>query len=107
MKGVIGRGSLSPTRFLLSKRSLFDNLSPFAGVAACKILNGAGVRSEMRFRTDDVFGTQTIWQVSRTGGNLHRFLPGWHDATNKCCGNWTPDEKLLRFRKGRPDLGSA
>jgi hypothetical protein len=42
-------------------------LEPFAGVAACNILKGAEVRSEMRFRTGDIFETQTIWQVSRTG----------------------------------------
>src|ERR1700693_605980 len=33
----------------------------------------------------------SLWQVSVDGSNLRLLLPGWHQASGQCCGNWTPD----------------
>jgi eukaryotic-like serine/threonine-protein kinase len=48
-----------------------------------------------------------LWQVSADGGNIHRMLEGWHEATNLANGNWTPDGKYFLFqaiRNGRSDI---
>ncbi|MGA7928097.1 MAG: protein kinase [Candidatus Sulfotelmatobacter sp.] len=55
---------------------------------------------KIRFRTGNIFESQTIWEISRDGGNVHRFLPGWNGGTNQCCGNWTPDGNYYVFEAG-------
>jgi Tol biopolymer transport system component/DNA-binding winged helix-turn-helix (wHTH) protein len=40
------------------------------------------------------------WEVSSSGTNLHRLLPGWDDSTPACCGNWTPDGDFFLFLAG-------
>lgn len=51
------------------------------------------------------FGS-TIWEMSSNGGNLHEFLPGWHQKIKKCCGRWTPDGQFFVFLAGG-DLGKG
>jgi Tol biopolymer transport system component/DNA-binding winged helix-turn-helix (wHTH) protein len=43
--------------------------------------------TRIRFRSD----TFRFWEISSSGTNLHRVLPGWDDSTAVCCGHWTPD----------------
>jgi serine/threonine protein kinase/Tol biopolymer transport system component len=43
-------------------------------------------------------GQQLAWEVSVTGTDLHRLLPGWHDPPDECCGRWTPDGKYFVFQ---------
>jgi eukaryotic-like serine/threonine-protein kinase len=47
--------------------------------------------------TDSSSNTASIWQVSASGGNPHQVFPGWSAKTERCCGQWTPDEKYFVF----------
>ena len=49
----------------------------------------------IRFDVEDASLSNSIWQVSADGTNLHRLLPDWHGA--HCCGSWTPDGKYFVF----------
>ncbi len=40
------------------------------------------------------------WEVSSSGTNMHRLLPGWDDSTPACCGSWTPDGDFFLFLAG-------
>jgi Tol biopolymer transport system component len=60
--------------------------------------------SLLRFDTTETAGTlgqQMIWEVSATGANLHRLLPGWHTPPDECCGKWTADGKYFVFSSNR------
>jgi Tol biopolymer transport system component/DNA-binding winged helix-turn-helix (wHTH) protein len=45
-----------------------------------------------------------IWEMSSSGGNLHKFLPDWHPSLFKCCGRWTPDGEFFIFHSGTTPL---
>ena len=58
--------------------------------------------SILRFTVDDPrTNYRAIWQASPDGSNLHLLLPGWSDAPNECCGDWTPDGKYFVFQARR------
>lgn len=40
------------------------------------------------------------WEMSSSGANLHRLLPGWDDSTRVCCGSWSPDGDFFFFLAG-------
>jgi eukaryotic-like serine/threonine-protein kinase len=46
-------------------------------------------------------GSNSIWEISSDGTNLHPLLPGWHNPPNECCGRWTPDGRYYVFEYGR------
>ncbi len=55
----------------------------------------------LRFDTTETAGTlgqQMIWEISATGANLHRVLPGWRNPPDECCGKWTVDGKYFVFQ---------
>ncbi|HEY6372971.1 MAG TPA: protein kinase [Candidatus Sulfotelmatobacter sp.] len=55
----------------------------------------------LRFDTTESAGTigqQLTWEVSATGTDLHRFLGGWHDPPDECCGKWTADGRYFVFQ---------
>ena len=57
--------------------------------------------SHLRFDTTESAGTigqQLTWEVSATGTDLQRFLEGWHDPPDECCGKWTADGKYFVFQ---------
>ncbi len=57
--------------------------------------------SHLRFDTTETAGTigqQLTWEVSATGTDLHRFLGGWHDPPDECCGKWTKDGTYFIFQ---------
>lgn len=57
--------------------------------------------AHLRFDATDTAGTigqQLSWEVSVAGSDLHRFLGGWHDPPDECCGKWTPDGKYFVFQ---------
>ena len=54
---------------------------------------------------DDEWESNTLWEVSADGSNLHPVLPGWHFRGASSNGRWTFDEKYLLFDsfRGGPD----
>jgi eukaryotic-like serine/threonine-protein kinase len=56
--------------------------------------------SHMRFDTSETAGSlgqHLIWEVSASGTDLHRLLPGWQEPPDECCGKWTADGKYFIF----------
>jgi len=51
--------------------------------------------STIRFTRDN-----EIWEVSSSGSNPHRLLPGWHASASQCCGHWTLDGEFFLFVSG-------
>ena len=61
----------------------------------------------MRFNLlDPRTGSNSLWEVSADGANLHPLLPGWSNPPNECCGNWTLDGKYFVFRSRRTGFGT-
>jgi eukaryotic-like serine/threonine-protein kinase len=62
----------------------------------------------MRFTLIDAAkNSQSLWEVSADGTNLHPILPGWHNPPDECCGKWTPDGRYFVFQSrvnGRANL---
>jgi Tol biopolymer transport system component len=54
--------------------------------------------SKIRFNISDPFGSDSIWEVSINGRNLHRLLAAWPET--HCCGSWTPGGKYYLFISG-------
>jgi predicted Ser/Thr protein kinase len=60
----------------------------------------------LRFTVSEAKGSQGIWEISRDGSGLRRFLPQWA-AVQHTQGTWTPDGKYFlfqSFRQNRVDL---
>ena len=59
--------------------------------------------TRLRFTITDNFGSfSSLWQISSTGGDLHRLLPIWGGShPQDCCGNWTADGKYFIFQATR------
>src|SRR6185437_5976442 len=53
---------------------------------------------KIRFTVMDSAHSNSIWEVSNGGANLHILLPGWPEET--CCGSWTADGKYFVFNSG-------
>jgi serine/threonine protein kinase len=52
----------------------------------------------LRFtRNEPASGGNDQWEVSGSGTNAHRLLPGWQERSGKVRGNWTPDGKYFVF----------
>jgi len=45
--------------------------------------------------------SQSLWEISADGSNLHLVLPTWDFAFVGCIGRWTADERYLLFDCGR------
>ena len=52
---------------------------------------------------DQKTNSNSLWQISVDGTDLHPLLPGWSAQQQVCCGNWTPDGKYFLFTSGRAD----
>ena len=51
--------------------------------------------------------SNSLWEISADGANLHPLLPGWNNPPQECCGNWTPDGRYFVFQSshnGRSDI---
>jgi serine/threonine protein kinase len=54
--------------------------------------------TRLRFSVfDPNTGSNSLWEVSAGGTNLHRLLPGWNNPPAECCGNWTVDGNCFVF----------
>jgi serine/threonine protein kinase/Tol biopolymer transport system component len=56
--------------------------------------DGTHLRFTTRSSNDS---SQSLWEVSADGTDLHPLLPGWHTPPNECCGRWTADGKYFVF----------
>jgi DNA-binding winged helix-turn-helix (wHTH) protein/Tol biopolymer transport system component len=53
----------------------------------------------VRFTEYDLETNATwLWEVNYDGSHQHRLFPGWINAGQECCGNWTPDGKYYLFQ---------
>ena len=53
----------------------------------------------LRFTVDDPQNnSESLWQASVDGSNLHPLLPGWNNPSRECCGRWTPDGRYFVFQ---------
>jgi Tol biopolymer transport system component len=41
--------------------------------------------------------SDSLWEISVDGTNLHPLLPGWSNPPAECCGSWTPDGRYFVF----------
>jgi serine/threonine protein kinase len=60
----------------------------------------------LRFTVSETNGPQTLWELSSSGGNLHRVFPELAGTLNQK-GSWTPDGKYFLFQiftQNRMDL---
>jgi Tol biopolymer transport system component len=48
--------------------------------------------------TSAIIGEQGIWEIAADGSNPHRLLAGWHNASDDCCGKWTPGGEYFVFQ---------
>lgn len=66
----------------------------------------------LRFTLSDLPShTESLWEVTSEGGNLHRLLPGWRESSTdwgdgESGGDWTPDGKYFVFRSVRAHAAS-
>ena len=58
--------------------------------------------SRLRFSVNDATNnSNSLWEVSADGSNLHPLIPGWNNPPAECCGNWTADGKYFVFQSVR------
>ncbi|HXZ20572.1 MAG TPA: protein kinase [Candidatus Acidoferrales bacterium] len=55
----------------------------------------------LRFTLYSENGSDSIWQVSADGTNLHPLLAGWNNPPAEFFGQWTPDGKYFLFETNR------
>jgi eukaryotic-like serine/threonine-protein kinase len=58
--------------------------------------DGRRLRFTFRDLTDN--GSQSLWEVTAEGKNLHPLLPGWHHPSDDADGKWTQDGKYFIFQ---------
>jgi serine/threonine protein kinase len=59
-------------------------------------------RIRLRFTVNDLkTNSNSLWEVSADGSNLHPLLPGWNTPPAECCGNWIPDGRYFLFQSTR------
>jgi len=59
-------------------------------------------RSRLRFTVNDLkTNSNSLWEASAGGSNLHPLLSGWNTPPAECCGNWTPDGRYFLFQSTR------
>ena len=67
--------------------------------------------SKLRLTVQDANTTQSLWEVSLQGADLHPLFAGWHNPPDECCGKWTADGRYFIFESQRqiwalPEKGS-
>ena len=58
--------------------------------------------SRLRFTLNDPkTNSNSLWEISAEGSNLHPLLSGWNNPPAECCGNWSPDGRYFVFQSTR------
>jgi eukaryotic-like serine/threonine-protein kinase len=55
---------------------------------------------------DPKTNTQSLWEVTSDGNDLHPLLDGWNKPPYECCGTWTPDGQYFLFQSLRQNVSS-
>jgi len=56
----------------------------------------------LRFTVNDpTTNSNSLWEVSPDGTNLHPLFAGWNNPATECCGSWTGDGRYFVFQSGR------
>ncbi|MGH9774992.1 MAG: winged helix-turn-helix domain-containing protein [Candidatus Acidiferrales bacterium] len=86
-----------------------------------KLVDAGGLATDPRWSPDGrvlrftVWGPGTtvhsLWEISATGGNLHRLLAGWRESPTlwgdgELAGGWTPDGEYFVLRSARGGTSS-
>jgi Tol biopolymer transport system component/DNA-binding winged helix-turn-helix (wHTH) protein len=63
----------------------------------------------LRFTVTDIPGSESnsLWEISRDGSNLHKLLSTWTRPESECCGSWSSDGRYFIFtgaRGGRSNI---
>ena len=61
---------------------------------------GAVLRFTVRERATD---SDSLWEISAEGKNLHPLLPGWNNPPAECCGDWIHNGRYYVFQSTRGD----
>jgi serine/threonine protein kinase/dipeptidyl aminopeptidase/acylaminoacyl peptidase len=87
------------------------NMARSDGTGAHAILTVKGTPSWIRWSpdgrklrftvVDPQAATQSLWESTADGLDLHPLLPGWNSTPSECCGNWTPDGRYFVFQSSR------
>jgi eukaryotic-like serine/threonine-protein kinase len=88
-----------------SKNSLDLYVARSDGTGSRKLATAPGAPYDIRWSPDgkrislsvDDTKSNTLWEVSAEGSNLHPVLPGWNFRGASCSGHWTPDGRYLLF----------
>jgi Tol biopolymer transport system component len=56
----------------------------------------------LRFTVNDTTtNSNSLWEVSADGRNLHPVIPGWNSPPAECCGSWVSEGKYFVFQSTR------
>ena len=87
------------------------NMASSDGTGAHAILTVKGTPSWIRWApdgrklrftvVDPQAATQSLWESTADGSDLHPLLPGWNSTPLECCGDWTPDGRYFVFQSSR------
>jgi Tol biopolymer transport system component/DNA-binding winged helix-turn-helix (wHTH) protein len=78
------------------------------GTHARKLLNTAGIASQMRFSPDGkrlrftsidkITYTHTLWEANADGSGQHEIFRKYEEFPWKCCGEWSPDGNYFFYQ---------
>ena len=74
-----------------------QKLASMPGLITGPRLSPDGRRLRFTFLDANHNGSQSLWEVTAQGTDLHPLLPGWQTPSSDADGKWTPDGKYFIF----------
>ena len=74
-----------------------QKLASMPGLITAPQLSPDGRRLRFTFLDVNHDGSQSLWEVTAQGTDLHPLLPGWHTPSSEADGKWTRDGKYFLF----------
>jgi eukaryotic-like serine/threonine-protein kinase len=105
----------SPDGKLLAFSTMNDDIDIINsdGTGAHKLASVGGATSNLswspdgktiRFNRDN---SNSIWEITSSGSNLHVWLAGWQPSRWTCCGRWSPDGEFFASSSGADRAGTS